>query len=561
MKQIILLVTLFFFINLPIQDVSAQRKYELEKLPPTINTAQFDEIAPIASIDGSSLYFTRVGYPDFEKTLIEKGEDLSYKLTNQEYMSHLSKIYSKIARQPIYNPVKSSFNQDIWVASGSKGNFTKVIHPGYPLNNALPNSVSSLTPSGNELIVLNQFVEEGGMKKGFSIIRKTQDNSWSFPEPVGIENYYNFGTDVSMNLSQDGSVLILAMQRDDSYGQSDLYICHRTGHNTWSEPKNMGRSVNSSRQETTPFLSEDKTRLFFSSNRRGAKGSSDIFMLIREGDSWTKWSKPRRFKSPINSKSDDSQPFFNSATGYLYFTSNRDGSSDIFRVKIAPPMPVGITIKGKIINTKTGQPMYANIKSGLANNDLYKNVYVSEDGSFEITVPKGVSFTLVAERPGYIGEKEIVYYRSDYVYFKDKHLDLKMAPVEAGTKIDLDPIYFTQSTAEIKKESYPALDKLGDFLRGNYFITIRISGHTDNQGDKPALARLSEERAEAVKHYLIYTGRINPLRIEAVGLGHTEPVTDNSTDELRKLNRRVEVEIIRVHEPEMSRQGSEKKND
>lgn len=561
MKQIILLLTLCCCIALPIREVSAQKKYLLEKLPPSINTDQFDEIAPIASIHGDNLYFTRVGYPDFEKTLIENGEDLSYKLTNQEYMNYLSKIYSKIAHQHIPNPVNSGFNQDIWVASGDAGNFTKVIHPGYPLNNALPNSVSSLTPSGNELIVLNQFVEEGGMKKGFSIIRKTQDDSWSFPEPVGIENYYNSGTDVSMNVSQDGSVLILAMQRGDSYGKSDLYICHRTGPNSWSTPQNMGRSVNSSRQETTPFLSEDKKRLFFSSDRRGAKGGNDIFMLMRKGDSWTEWSKPRRFKSPINSKSDDSQPFFNSATGYLYFTSNRDGSSDIFRVKIAPAQPVGITIKGKIINSKTGKAMAANIKSGLANNELYRNVYVSEDGSFEVTIPKGVQFTLVAERPGYIGQKDTVYYRSDYVYFKDKHLDLKMAPIEAGEKIDLDPIYFTQSKAEIKEASYPALDKLASFLRENYFITIRVSGHTDNRGDKPALARLSEERAEAIKHYLIYSGRINPLRIETVGLGHTQPVTDNSTEELRKLNRRVEVEIIRVHEPEMSQQGGERKID
>ena len=558
MKQFTLLIALFFLFGWPLHRLSAQKKYVLEKLPSSINTTNFDEIAPIASLDGSKLFFTRVGYPDFEKTLIEKGEDLSYKLTNQEYINYLCKIYSKIARQRISDPVSSGFNQDIWLATGHEGNFTKVIHPGYPLNNALPNSVSSLTPSGNELIVLNQFVEEGGMKKGFSIIRKTADNSWTFPEPVGIENYYNSGTDVSMNVSQDGSVLILAMERGDSYGQSDLYICHRTGHNTWSAPKNMGTKVNSSRQETTPFLSEDKTRLFFSSNRRETRGGNDIFMLIRNGDSWTDWSKPRRFKAPINSKKDDSQPFFNSATGYLYLTSNRAGSSDIYRVKIAPAVPIGVIVKGKIINTKTGKPMRANIQSGLANNDLYKNVYVSEDGFFEVTVPKGVSFTLVAERPGYIGEKDTLFYRSDYVFYKEKYLDLKMTPVEPGTKIKMDPIYFSQSKAIILKKSYPALDKLATFLRENYFVTIRIAGHTDNQGDKPALARLSEERAEAVKNYLVYTRFINPLRIEAIGFGHTQPVTDNSSDALRKLNRRVEVEIIRVHEPEMTQKTIEK---
>jgi len=559
MNQTALLNLLYFVLFFCVSQEGIAQKFVLEKLPPTINTDGYDEIAPIASLDGSQLYFTRVGYPDFEKTLIEKGEDLSYSKSNTEYLNYLGRIYSQIARRRINDPVRSGFNQDIWLATGKDGNFHSVIHPGYPLNNALPNSVSSLTPSGNELIVLNQFVEEGGMKKGFSIIRKTANNSWSFPEPVGIENYYNSGTDVSMNVSQDGSVLILAMERGDSYGQSDLYICHRTGPNSWSEPKNMGTKVNSSRQETTPFLSEDKQRLFFSSNRRGSNGGNDIFMLVRKGDSWTNWSRPRRFKSPINSKADDSQPFFNSATGYLYFTSNREGSSDIFRVKIAPAVPIGVVIKGKIINTKTGKPMSANIRSGLANNDLYKNVYVSEDGSFELTVPKGVNFTLIAQRPGYIGVADTLHYRSDYVYFKEKHLDLKITPVEAGTKIELDPIYFTQSTSDILEASHPSLDKLAAFLSENYFITVLISGHTDNQGDKSALYRLSEKRAEAVKHYLVYKRRINPLRIETKGFGHTQPVTDNSTVELRELNRRVEVKIVRVHEPEFSKKEAEGK--
>ena len=59
----------------------------------------------------------------------------------------------------------------------------------------------------NELVVLNQFVEEGGMKKGFSIVHQDGDG-WSFPEPVGIDNYHNSGTDVSMNMSHDGKCII-----------------------------------------------------------------------------------------------------------------------------------------------------------------------------------------------------------------------------------------------------------------------------------------------------------------------------------------------------------------
>ena len=80
-------------------------------------------------------------------------------------------------------------------------------------------------------------------------------------------------------------------------------------------------------------------------------------------------------------------------------------------------------------------------------------------------------------------------------------------------------------------------------------MTIRIEGHTDNQGEKEALQKLSEERAEAVKRYLVYQKRINPLRIETLGKGDSDGLTDNSSEEKRIKNRRVEVFVIDVHQP------------
>ncbi len=552
-RKIVLLSFLFCFSLLTL---SAQyQDYELEKLPSIINTPEYDEIAPVAAFDGHSMYFTRVGHPEFNKTLIEEGENLSEEMSSSEFMNYLAQIFTRIGRRGVSDPVRSGFNQDVWYAVGEDGNFTSVEHPAYPLNNALPNSVSSLTPSANEVVILNQFEAEGGMKKGFSIVRRDGDK-WSFPEPVGIDNYHNSGTDVSMNMSHDGSVLLMAMERGDSRGQSDIYISFRIGLNSWSEPKNMGPRVNTSAKETTPFISEDQQRLFFSSNRTG---NSDIYMLVREGEGWDEWSSPRRFKEPVNSSAHDSQPFFNSATGYMYFTSKRDGSSDIFRVRIAPPVPVGVTINGKVVNNETGKLISARIISNMVENSTYSNIYISDDGTFKLVIPRGIRFSVVAEKPGYTSVGDTLFYRSDYFYFKEKELIISMNPMEPGSKIDLDPVYFTQSKAEILEKSYPSLDKLAEYLRENYFVTILIKGHTDNQGEKESLLKLSKERAQAVKDYLVYKKFINPLRIETIGLGASDPLTDNSTDELRSHNRRVEVEITRVHEPELTSKVKKKK--
>ncbi|MFK7806569.1 MAG: OmpA family protein [Saprospiraceae bacterium] len=545
MRKIFLLLVIC---NVTAPLLAQYQDYEIEKLPALINTPDYDEIAPVCAFDGHSMYFTRVGHPDFDKTLVEEGENLSEEMSSTEFMNYLAQIYTRLGRRGVSNPVSSGFNQDVWQALGEDGNFTTINHPGYPLNNALPNSVSSLTPSANEVVVLNQFEAKGGMQKGFSIVRRDGDE-WSFPEPVGIDNYHNSGTDVSMNMSHDGSVLLMAMERSDSRGQSDLYISFRTGTNSWSEPKNMGSRVNSAMKETTPFISEDQQRLFFSSNRNG---NSDIYMLVREGEGWDEWSAPRRFKEPVNSAAHDSQPFFNSATGFMYFTSNRDGSSDIFRVRIAPPVPVGVTIKGKVVNNETGKRISARIISNMVENSTYSNIYISDDGYFTLVVPRGIRFSIVAEKPGFTTEADTLFYRSDYFYFKEKELVISMNPVKPGSKIDLDPVFFAQSTANILSKSFPALDKLAEYLKENYFITIKIKGHTDNQGEEAALAKLSEERAQAVKSYLVQKRFINPLRIETVGMGASEPLTDNSTDKLRSYNRRVEVEIISVHEPKLS---------
>ncbi len=534
---------LMFFAFSPM--LATAQEFVIEKLYDKINS-EYDEISPVIDVEGKTLYFTRVGFPEFEKTLVENGEDLSQTLENPNYSSYLQNIYTSIADKIVHNPEGSVFNQDIWVAKSVNSEFDKISHPSYPLNNALPNSVCAITPSNNELVVINRFEKEGGMKKGFSIVRQYADGNWSFPESIDIEDYHNTNPDVSMTISSDGSVMILAMEKEDTYGMTDLYISFKKDADTWSSPKNLGPKVNSVNREVTPFISDDNKTIFFASNRLGTHGGMDLFIIDCLDNEWTKWSRPRRFIQPINSASDDSQPFFNSTTGYLYFSSKRDGSSDIFRVKIAPPNPSGVVVKGHIYNSNTNKPISGKVLSGPADQE-YRNVYVSDDGSFRFVVPKGEKFILKAEKPGYSGVEETVKFKKSYIYFKEYEVDLYIDPLEVGAKIELDPIYFVQSTPIVLTSSYPTLNTLASYLKENQNISIRVGGHTDNQGEEAILQKLSEERAEAIKDYLVYKMRIPPLRIETYGYGSTKPVNDNSTDELRKQNRRVEFEIIKIY--------------
>jgi len=538
---------LFFILFFSLPSGYGQNGYIVEKLNSKINSDNYDEISPVLNSDGTIMTFTRNGYPSYERTLIDNSRDLSKTLSNRAYKKRLKSIYSTIAGYDIGNPEKSAFNQDIWIAQGFKENFHTVSHPGYPLNNALPNSVCAITPDDRALVVINQFNPDGGMGKGYSMVYKEFGNNWSFPYPMFISKYSNEGTDVGLTMSTDGNVIIMTLQRNDGSGNNDLYMSTRTGDFSWSEPLNLGPDINTPYRETTPFLTIDKSTLYFSSNRPGGMGGNDIYYSKRINSSWTHWSTPQLLESPINSDSDESQPFFDITSGFLYFTSKRDGSSDIFRTRLVKPLKETVTVKGKIMNPKN-EDLIEDVKimKAYSNTDRYEEVQLSKDGFYSLEISKGNSYDIKAIKDGHISKKASISFKKDYVYLKDYTLDLSLEPMEKGTKISLKPIYFKQSKAVILPKSYASIDELALFLKKNKHMYITIEGHTDNQGKEEELIALSEERAQAIKEYLVYKKRIKPVRLAIAGYGGTKPTNDNSSDALRAANRRVEVYIDEV---------------
>lgn len=112
-----------------------------------------------------------------------------------------------------------------------------------------------------------------------------------------------------------------------------------------------------------------------------------------------------------------------------------------------------------------------------------------------------------------------------------------------GKHINLEKIYFDQSSYVLKPESYPQLEELTQVLKQNPNLKIEISGHTDRIGDARLNLALSENRAKVVYSYLTEKG-IDAKRLKYRGYGQTRPLTTNLKEEERKKNRRVEVVIL-----------------
>ena len=516
----------------------------LEKLPAPINSDEYDEISPVVSRDGQRLYFTRTGSPDFNRNLFYDGIDAADSLEKYRYESLLRRVYSQLGGVPNGEVWNSKFNQDIWLAEFNRnGDFVRISHPDTPLNNALPNALGAVMPESGHFVVINQFPRKGGLYKGFSHTRRKADGSFTWPDPIVIDDYSASGDGVGVTLSEDGEIMIISYEQPGGFGETDLYVSRRIDSLHWSKPVNLGDGVNTNFRESTPSLSEDKKTLYFSSNRWG-RGGNDIYFCRRIDTSWHNWTLARRFKPPISSERDDSQPYFNEATGYLYLTSTRDGSSDIYRVQIQEPKPLDILVVGVVKHARTGEPMDAVVEvnsRGVIGRDT---AIGTVKGRFEFRIKSFNDLSISAEKEGFIGHVERLNIRSQ-TYQNSYEIEILLDPREQGGTITLNPIFFKQSVADIKKESIPQLERLRDVLNKYPNIYVRIEGHTDSNGKQASLDKLSRERAEAIRSYLVRNG-IDKVRVQAIGRGDRKPIASNETQEGRETNRRVEVVITKI---------------
>ena len=120
---------------------------------------------------------------------------------------------------------------------------------------------------------------------------------------------------------------------------------------------------------------------------------------------------------------------------------------------------------------------------------------------------------------------------------------ISIIEIQLNRQYQLANIIFAQSLSDLLPESFSELDKIVNLLKDNPSFKILLEGHTDNQGDWSENLKLSVDRVETVKTYLILKG-ILANRINIKGWGGTKPLASNLTEERRKLNRRVEFTLF-----------------
>ena len=476
-----------------------------ENLGANVNSF-YTELLPVISPDGNTLYFVRDEHPD------NKG------------------------------------SQDIWYCTKlSDGTWSKAIHLGAPLNNDKANFVASVTPDGNKVLLGGTYLKDGS--RGISFSNKNARGIWNDPVKVDIRNYYNRNDYNEYCMSNSGKVILMTVERDDTYGDKDVYVSFLKDDGSWTEPVNLGPVVNTACGETSPFLAADDKTLYYSTKGFPTFGSNDIFMTKRLDDTWKNWSEPVNLGPQLNTEKWDAYYTISSSGDFAYFVSsdNSLGNEDIFRVALpqeVKPDPVAL-VSGHVLNAKTHQPITANITYQFLPEGKEGGIATSSpsDGSYKIILPYGKKYAFLASAPGFISVNENLDL-SDLKSYEEVTKDLYLVPIEVGQTVRLNNIFFETGKSDLLKDSYFELDRLVKVLLDNPTMEIEIEGHTDNVGSDASNITLSKNRAKAVYDYLVAKG-ISASRLKSNGYGKTRPVATNDTDDGRAQNRRVQFTIIK----------------
>lgn len=487
-----------------------------EALDKNVNS-EYSELNPLLSPDGKVLYFSRKNHPD--------------------------------------NVGGEKDKEDIWYSElGEDGKWQLAKNMGPQFNNAYPNfvsTISAVTPDGKSAIMLlgNKYLDDGKKMLAGVSISSNVGGEWSKPVGLNITNDYNYNEKANYFLTNNRRTMIMSVERDDSRGDRDLYVSFTQDDSVWTEPLNLGSVVNTASEESAPFLASDDKTLYYSSKGFSGYGGSDIYVTQRLDDTWTNWSEPENLGPEINSPMEDL--FFNipANSEFAYYSRGvSETNTDIFRVKlpIMKSPEIWVTVKGKLIDSKTGQPISAKIIYEKLPDGTVAGITQSDPktGEYEIKLLAGHLYGIRAEAKDHVSENQNLDLRDVTSEMTIEHKDFTLKPIEENVTITLNNIFFDFDKAVLKAESFPELDRIVTLMNERTAMLVDIAGHADATGETDYNLGLSKRRAAAVQKYLTEKG-IDEARITVSFYGESKPVESNATREGRRKNRRVEFKIVK----------------
>lgn len=413
----------------------------------------------------------------------------------------------------------------------------------------------TLTPDGRFIVFTKCAGIDGGYGDGLRglgscdlFISRRLGDRWTKPENLGAPvNSRHWESQPSMG--SDGRTLyyVRGQQAANGLKSMDIWVARLQDDGSFSKPEMLGPTINTPFQEESVQIHPDGRTLYFSSDGHPGMGGLDIFVSRKQPDG--SWGTPQNLGYPINTSGDENSVVVGANGKLAYMASDRPGGQgdlDLYGFELpvaARATPVSY-IRGTVTDINTGAPVEADVELyDLADGTLATAAYSDpRTGAFLVCLPSGRDYALNAGAEGYL------FFSRNYSIAQDigttpYQLDVKLSPITAGSTIALRNIFFATASYALLPASDAELMKLAGLLRTNATLRIEVGGHTDNVGNDAANQKLSEQRANAVRDFLIAQG-IDGGRVTAKGYGETKPSATNDTEEGRALNRRTEITVL-----------------
>ncbi len=472
---------------------------------------------------------------------------------NSEYSEYMPSV-SADGNTAVFTRRSIRGDEDLFISFFQDSAWT-VAEPIVDLNTPFNEGSPALSQDGTKLMytICDRKYSFGGCDLYLS---EYKNDSWTEPYNMGdIINTAAYESNACF--ADNGNAVYFTSNRKGTLGGYDIWMSKMKPDKSWSVPKNLGDQINTAGNEVSPFVHPNNKVLYFSSDYFPGMGGRDLFYSI--ADESGKWQSPVNLGYPINSKGDESsfvvfpdgkkawmasdKKYFEKM--YSHLRPNLDLYELILPVelRVIPSTYVEITVS----DLHTGKPVKAFVSVfNLNTNQYYFQNETNEKGKLLIALPSGADYAMHV-------------YHKDYIFipeqFRCSEANIKLHPFIIHKKLSrtnqfkdtayvLKNIFFETASAVLKSQSKFELETLFKFLKEHPELRLKITGHTDNVGAENDNLALSEQRALAVINYLMRLG-IQNSRLIHEGKGESEPLNDNSTEELRQENRRIEFRIIK----------------
>lgn len=405
-------------------------------------------------------------------------------------------------------------NNDIFTAKrNSLGQWDDIEPVEGTINTEMDEGSASFSADGKTMY-FTRCVTQKGESRGAQICSVTRSGGkWGKVIEVELSPDSSI-TFAHPTVSPDDKYLYFVSDMPGGFGGKDIWRCEKNG-NSYGAPVNLGPTINTPADEMFPTIRENGT-LYFSSTGHPGFGGLDIYYAneIEEGN----WSVTNMM-APINSNGDDFGITFIQGKEKGLFSSNRGEKKGYDKIYSFELPEIEFIIDGKVTEM-SGEPIGGATIRIVGDDGTNTKVQSKNDGTFKISLNKGVKYVLLGNCRGYLNQKE----DAVTVDLEDsKTFPINFTLASLSKPVGLDNIFFEFGKATLTPESSSALDKLVKVLNDNPNITIEIGAHTDRVGSADGNLQLSGKRAQSVVDYLV-KGGIEAERLTAKGYGKTQPV-------------------------------------